>query len=155
MPLEEGVALVWDLPHVYEGLLTDATGDEQHPTLSWSVSAYICHVGDNLRIWAERLVGSARAGHMAVEPYDENQLAEARGYSSITLGSAMWSLSRSVEAWADAAGQCPRQGTVLVHPERGSLTLGDVVSANAHDAFHHGWDIERSLEAAAGRQRAR
>jgi hypothetical protein len=45
-------------------------------------------------------------------------------------------------------GQSRRQGTVVVHPERGPLTLGDVVGANAHDAFHHGWDIERILDPA-------
>jgi len=38
---------------------------------------------------------------------------------------------------------------VLVHPERGEQTVLDVVGSNAHDAYHHRWDIERSLEADA------
>ncbi|MGH9079717.1 MAG: DinB family protein [Acidimicrobiales bacterium] len=145
MTVPESVAVVSDIPREYAELLTDATGEERYPTLAWSASAYVCHVGDNLRIWAERLVGSVREGRVEVESYDEKALAEARGYGSIALVAAMWSLGRSVEAWVEAVGQGPRRGTVLVHPERGPLTLGDVVAANAHDAFHHGWDIERTL----------
>ena len=37
----------------------------------------------------------------------------------------------------------------LVHPERGEQTLIDVVRSNAHDAYHHGWDIKWSLQAGA------
>jgi len=34
---------------------------------------------------------------------------------------------------------------VLLHPERGDQTAIDVARTNAHDAFHHEWDIRRSL----------
>jgi hypothetical protein len=145
MTVPEAVAVVSAIPVAYARLLADATGEEQNPTLAWSVSAYVCHVGDNLRIWAERLVGSGRDGRVEVESYDEHALGEARGYGSIALGAVMWSLGRSVDAWVEAVGRSPRRGTVLVHPERGRLTLGDVVTANAHDAVHHGWDIQRTL----------
>ena len=47
--------------------------------------------------------------------------------------------------WQYAVGQTRRTGIILIHPERGGQSLSDVVLANAHDAFHHRWDIERSL----------
>jgi hypothetical protein len=34
----------------------------------------------------------------------------------------------------------------MIHPERGEISVRDVIRSNAHDATHHLWDIERSLE---------
>jgi hypothetical protein len=139
------ITIISRLPSGYARLLVGATGHEQHPGLDWSVSAYVSHVGDNLRIWAERLAGIAAGAPPVVGGYDENVLARARGYAAIPLQAAQWSLSRSVAGWQHAVGLSRRTGVVLVHPERGELSLPDVVVANAHDGFHHRWDIDRSL----------
>jgi hypothetical protein len=77
--------------------------------------------------------------------YDEMALAQARNYPSIPLSAALWSLGRSVDDWLDAVDRSGTTGVVLVHPERGGQTLAEVMGANAHDAEHHRWDIERSL----------
>jgi hypothetical protein len=146
---DQAVTLVSDAPRSYAARLDAATGDERHPALAWPVTAYVCHVSDNLRIWAERLVGSARGHDQSCGGYDENALAEARGYRSISLPAALWSLGRAVEAWEDAVAETSTRGAVLVHPDRGGLTRDDVVVANAHDCFHHRWDIERSLDSGA------
>jgi hypothetical protein len=50
-----------------------------------------------------------------------------------------------VAGWQQAVGLTRRTGIVLIHPERGGQSLADVVLSNAHDAFHHQRDIERSL----------
>ncbi len=142
------VTIISSLPSAYAHLLVGATGDEQHPDLDWSVSDYVCHVGDNLRIWAERLAGIAAGASPVVGGYDENDLARARGYSEIPLQAAQWSLSRSVAGWQQAVGLSRRTGMVLIHPVRGEQSLPDVVLANAHDGFHHQWDIDRSLRSA-------
>jgi hypothetical protein len=133
----------------YAALLRGATGRERHPDLAWSVSAYVCHVADNLRIWAERLAGIASGAGPRVAPYDESLLAEARQYGSIPLEAAMWSLGTAIVDWTEAVGRSARSGPVLVHPERGEQTLAEVVTSNAHDAAHHGWDIARTLTVAA------
>lgn len=148
--LDDAVAVVSEVAGDCATVLAGANGDEQHPGLSWSVSAYVCHVGDNLTIWAERLVGSAHGGRSHVEAYDENELAAARGYGSIALPAALWTLSRSAEGWKEAVDEGARLGVTIVHPERGRLTVADVAVSNAHDAFHHRWDIKRSLAAAPG-----
>ncbi len=102
-------------------------------------------MGDNLRIWAERLAGIAAGASRQVTGYDENDLGRARGYTTIPLQAAQWSLTRSMAGWQHAIGRTSRTGVVLIHPDRGELTFADVILANAHDAFHHRWDIERSL----------
>lgn len=145
----DAVSLVLGTPEAYRELLRGADGHERHPELSWSVVAYVCHVGDNLRIWAERLAGIARGAPRTVAAYDENLLARARAYEGVALKGAIWSLDGAVEDWNDAVGLASVNEVVLVHPELGEQTLLDVLRSNAHDAYHHQWDIRRSLQANA------
>jgi len=65
--LDESLAYIDGISDRYSALLAGANGTERHSDLSWSVGSYVCHVGDNLRIWAERLAGLAtelRAGQI-------------------------------------------------------------------------------------------
>ncbi len=91
------VSLVAGVPSVYSRLLADSSGNEQHPGLSWSVVEYVSHVADNLRIWAERLVGVVAGAPSGVGNYDEAELARARNYKLIPVPAALWSLTRSVD----------------------------------------------------------
>lgn len=142
---EAAIALVAAFPTELRGELLEADGWKCHPELDWPVVAYVCHVADNLRIWAERLAGIALSGNPSVAPYDENLLAAARRYNEVTLAGALWSLGRAVDDWSRAVELAGETGIVMVHPERGELALVDVVRATAHDAAHHRWDIERTL----------
>jgi hypothetical protein len=148
MGFDDALEYVLEVPKLYSDLLSGASGREQHPDLSWSAGSYVCHVADNLRIWAERLAGSA-GGVQAVAAYDENLLALARGYADVPLVASLWSLGRSADDYRDAVAQVVPGDTVLVHPERGEMFLVDVVRANAHDAFHHAWDLNRILAASS------
>ena len=107
----------------------------------------MCHVADNLRIWAERMAGVALGAGPAVGGYDQDALGRARGYEQVALPGALWSLSRAVPDWCVAVRLATACAAVLVHPERGPQTMLDVVRANAHDTFHHGTDIERCVAA--------
>lgn len=147
IPVNEAIDLVRRLPVTYAAVLAGATGKERHRDLSWSVGTYVCHVGDNLRIWAERLAGVAAGADRLVAAYDQDLLAKAKQYEEVTLASALWSLGRAIADWMAAIDQAGEADVVLQHPERGDLALADVVRSNAHDAFHHGWDIRRSVAA--------
>jgi hypothetical protein len=103
----------------------------------------VCHVTDNLRIWAERLVGAARGGVRAIAPYDASLLGRARSYESVALAGALWSLRDAAAAWMSAVQIAEAHDVVFDHPERGTQAVTDVVRSNAHDAHHHGWDIAR------------
>lgn len=143
--LDDALTLVRGIPATYEAALEGATGTERHSDLSWSVGAYVCHVADNLRIWAERLAGVAAGASPEVAAYDENELAAARRYEHIALQAAIWSLRRSVDDWLSAVGEARAAGVVLRHSERGELELLEVVRMVTHDAAHHLWDIRRTL----------
>jgi hypothetical protein len=125
--------------------LETTDGSQRHPDLAWSAGAYVCHVTDNLRIWAERLAGIALGADATITPYDADLLADARRYESIPLESALWSLRQAVRTWTDSVDLANHHMVVLNHPERGGQKVADVCLNNAHDAFHHGWDIERTL----------
>jgi len=145
--LEEAVSLVEASVDRYGALLADAVTSPWAPGLEWSAVAYVCHVADNLRIWAERTAGVALGAGNVVGGYDQDALGRARGYEQVSLPGALWSLSRAVPDWCAAVRLGTAHDVVLVHPERGEQTMLDVVRSNAHDAFHHGGDIERCVEA--------
>jgi hypothetical protein len=117
-------------------------GWREPPDLAWSVTGYVCHVTDNLRIWSERLMGSLPGSPTQVTGCDDNLLAEARRYIATPLHGARWSLRQSVDDWWQAVAVLDLQGTILMHPDRGPLRLNDVVHSNSHDSFHHRWDIQ-------------
>ena len=133
------------VPTAVADLLRGASGCERHPGLGWTVTGYVCHVTDNLRVWAERLAGAALGGESTIGLYDDNAMAAARGYGAIALPGALWSLRRATDDWLDAVSLASYAGVVLRHPERGELRVDDVVRSNVHDALHHVWDIRRSL----------
>jgi hypothetical protein len=147
----ETVDLVAALPAAYGGTIGDASGSERHPDLAWSVSAYVCHAADNLRIWAERLQGALRGRTNVVGSYDENRLAEVRGYEAIDVQAALWSLARAAHDWCVTVRESMDRAAIgrpvtLVHPERGQQKLVEIARANCHDATHHRWDIGRIVD---------
>ena len=139
-------ALVADMPRRYTEALAAVDGSVRHPELAWSVGAYVCHVADNLRIFAERLAGITRGAGPEVAAFDENQLAGARHYDAIPVEAALWSLERAAADWQGVVEQAFDRDVVMVHSERGEQAVLDVVRSNAHDAAHHLWDVQRSLQ---------
>ncbi|HXQ44748.1 MAG TPA: DinB family protein [Acidimicrobiales bacterium] len=147
---EQAVATVTAAHRELARSLPADAGQRRHPDLEWSVVAYVCHVSDNLRIWAERLAGLVGGDSRPVARYDPDLLAEARRYDGIALTAAVWSLDRSVRDWAEAVRQADEAGVILVHPDRGAQSVLDVARSNAHDAHHHCWDIFRTMEVTGG-----
>jgi hypothetical protein len=146
LPSSDARDLIAALPTTLSHDLARASGQERLPNLAWSITAYVAHVGDNLRIWAERVAGVTLGGSPAITSYDENQLAAARRYHELSLGGALWGLERAVDEWLDAIAMAP-EGLTMSHPERGVIDLVEVVCSNAHDAAHHLSDIRRTLGA--------
>lgn len=144
LDVSDAKAVIAGLPAQLADLLKDASGAERHPGLVWAVTAYVAHIGDNLRIWAERVAGITLGGSMAVASYDENLLATARAYQSLSLAGALWSLERATSDWLHAISMAAPD-LAMIHPQRGEVRVGDIVISNTHDAVHHVWDVRRSL----------
>jgi hypothetical protein len=144
---DEAVARLAGVPPRYREALAGSDGRARLPELAWSAGAYVCHVADNLRIWAERLAGAALGSTRPVALYDEDRLAAARSYGDVAVEGALWSLERAVDEWLVAAEMATETGAALTHAERGEIGLDDVVLTNLHDAVHHEWDIRRTVAA--------
>lgn len=139
------LGLVAGIPARYADLLAGTDGSQRHPGLGWTAGGYVCHVTDNLRIWAERLAGAALGGSRHVPGYDENLLGQARGYQLVPLAGALWSLQHAALDWQEAIDLALEREVVLLHAGRGEQRAADVARNNAHDAHHHAGDIRRSL----------
>ena len=146
---DEAMGLVAELSSQFRTLLHGCDGSERHPELGWSAGAYVCHVTDNLRIWAERLTGARLSGVLQVPGYDQDLLAQARHYDEVALSGAQWSLANAVELWLESVRAGLASHVVLNHATRGRMTTADVARANAHDGSHHVWDVQRIVDYAA------
>jgi hypothetical protein len=142
---KEAITSIREMPDVYAKRLADATGQERHPELAWTTAAYVSHVADNLRTWAERLAGGYLAGVFEVPSYDPDLLSQARNYNEMSLAGALWSLRWAVDSWVTAVESALASAVVLQHATRGAQRAEDVARNNAHDAHHHLWDIDRIL----------
>lgn len=132
----------------YLELLVGCDGRESVPSLAWDAGSYVCHVADNTRIWAERLAGASAGPAGPVASYDEVALAVARSYAGIALAGALWSLERAVGDWQAALALVGDRSLVVAHPDQGSLSVDDLARIVAHEALHHGLDLERIVWAA-------
>jgi hypothetical protein len=52
-------------------------------------------------------------------------------------------LEQAVQEWMVATRLALDADVVLRHATRGPHPVADVMRSNAHDAYHHGWDLER------------
>ncbi len=84
-----------------------------HPSGGWSVTEYVCHVGDNLRQWSERLQSALLCQQREVAGYDPDALATARGYTALPLAVAAWSSQLAATAWVEVAQRALRENVVL------------------------------------------
>lgn len=142
----EAVEVVSTIASQFSIHLASSDGSARSRDLAWGPVEYVCHVGDNLRAWAEGLAaGLVRTSPVPVPGYDPDLLAEAKRYGLITKEAAVWSLDRAATAWCEVVPEAIASGVTLWHARRGEQRASDVARNNAHDALHHVWDVRRIL----------
>jgi hypothetical protein len=145
-PPEAAISAVEELPDKFDAVLAGRTGAEQAPDASWSAKAYVFHVADNLRIFAERLEGVFAGAPTTLAAYDQDQLAAARDYEAMSVQSALWSVRTAVATWANAARASLARNDTFQHAERGALNAAEITRGPAHDALHHYVDVTRAVQ---------
>jgi hypothetical protein len=143
---DEAVTMVLGAADSYELIIGSAPGSLGHPDLGWTLGGYVCHVADNLHIWAQWLAGACLHGEVGVPGYEEEVLGTARYYVRVPVGGALWQLRQATRSWHESVEMARAGGVVLEHETRGPQSADDVVRSNAHDALHHGWDISRIID---------
>jgi hypothetical protein len=138
---EQAVVAVEALPSQFVALLDGRSGDERAPDATWSAKAYVFHVADNLRIFAERLEGVFGGAPTTLAAYDQDELAAARDYEAMSVQSALWSVRMATVTWAAATRHALTRPDTYFHAERGELTAAEITRGPAHDAVHHLWDV--------------
>jgi hypothetical protein len=116
---EQAIASVMGTPDSYARRIGSADGSLRHPDLDWNVGAYVCHVADNLHIWAQWLAGAALAGEASVPGYEERLLGDARFYVRVPVGGALWQLRQATRPWHEAVTVALAHDVVLAHESRG------------------------------------
>jgi hypothetical protein len=150
-PPETVIAAVEHLPDRFDAVLAGRTGTEraddgQPGEPSWSAKAYVFHVADNLRVFAERLEGVFAGAPTTLAAYDQDELAAARNYEAMSLESALWSVRDATESWVAAARRSLTRADVYLHAERGELTAAEITRGPGHDALHHYHDVTRAVQ---------
>jgi hypothetical protein len=111
----------------------------------WSPSAYVWHVGDLVRAWAERLHSLGTEPAAAWAGFDPDELARARHYDALPQASGPWALARTVDALEQSLEPLTTD-TPFTHPEWGRGTVADALRWVGHEAVHHELDVRRGLE---------
>ena len=88
IPTDEARHMIEQAPERYRELLAD--GSDIRPGAGWSPSAYVWHVADVTRAWAERLHTLAHAPGGGWAGFDPDVLASARNYADLPAVTAPW-----------------------------------------------------------------
>jgi hypothetical protein len=141
---EPALDVVERAPERFAELLAGADGTVAPAPGVWSPSAYVWHVSDLVRAWAERLHSLASDPQAAWAGFDPDELAQARHYDALPQVSGPWAVARSVDALRQSLGSLASE-TGFTHPEWGSGTVADALRWLAHEAVHHDLDVRRGL----------
>jgi hypothetical protein len=114
------------------------------PDAGWSPSAYVWHVGDVVRAWAERLHALGADPTARWAGFDPDELARARIYGDLPAVTAAWALDQATQALTAALEPLDVVAT-FTHPEWGEGTVADALRWLAHEAVHHELDVRRGL----------
>lgn len=142
---EAGRQIVSEAPARLRVLLADRTGKEGCADLQWNAAAYVVHLADVLRIWADRVAAAALGNSDPIVPYDEGELSVVRGYRRLPLVGGLWALERAVGDGIAAEQVADLAGATLNHPEQGSLGVDEVRRIMAHEIEHHTTDLVNIL----------
>ncbi len=101
---------------------------------------YVWHLVDVLRIGTERLLTMTLDRGLGIPCWDENALAEARRYASLSPVVGLEVLRRATNEWLEITVQTPEDAAVD-HSKFGLLRPIDIIHRNTHEIVHHAHDI--------------
>lgn len=149
-PFDEARSIISNAPGRYRDRIGDRFEDARTTSTgaTWSPSAYVWHCADILGIWAERLKALADDPESPFVGFDQDDLAEVRGYQKLSPVAGLWAFERRVADWNEVlSAHDPKDE--LDHPDLGPWTIEGIVVWLAHECRHHEVDIERGLDKAS------
>lgn len=138
----EAVALVASGPQRIERTLEGRNGMARVADGSWNATAYVWHLADLARSWAERWVQIEHEPGSLLVGFDPDELASSRGYRSLPTEPGLWALRTSVAQLVDTTGRVGFD-TVFEHGDWGTGTVRDAMIWLGHEFHHHEQDIAK------------
>ena len=147
--LESARALVDAAPSRYATLLRDTPHARRKPNpQTWSPSAYAWHLGEWLRIQAERVYAVMHDPLWDFDnwvPLDPDELDAVFHYDRLSVEGGLFALRQSAD-WFLAATEELDPARSFEHRTLGlRLTVLDLIRLVSHEVPHHELDIRRGL----------
>jgi hypothetical protein len=141
MPATRALEMIQLSPARYAELLAGRDGMAPAADGGWNATAYLWHLTDLARCWAERWVQVRSAPGSVLVPWDPDVLADARNYRKLPTAPALWALDDSVAAFSE---QCARVDfdAGFEHGDWGRGTVADGIRWLAHEFVHHQLDVD-------------
>ena len=139
-PPETALGLVADAPARYAALLAGRDGMAAPDDGGWNATAYVWHLVDLARSWAERWAQIEAAPGSRLVGWDPDVLAEARGYRRLATAAALWALPEAVDAFVRATRRVGLDAR-FDHADWGAGCVADAVVWLAHEFTHHQLDV--------------
>lgn len=128
-------------PDRYIELLADRDGMAPAADGGWNATAYVWHLTDLARSWAERWVQVRTDPGSLLVGWDPDELAEARGYRALPTAPATWAMRDAVSAFL---GRCDEVdlGASFEHGDWGRGSVADGIRWLGHEFTHHQLDVD-------------
>ena len=138
---EDSLAAITGAPARYAELLADRNGLAPAADGGWNATAYLWHLTDLARSWAERWVQVRASPGSLLVGWDPDVLAEARNYRALPTTAALWALDDAVSSFVD---QCRATDVNLPfqHGEWGRGSVADAIRWLGHEFVHHEGDVD-------------
>lgn len=138
---DAALALIAAGPTQYAALLSGRDGMAGPADGGWNATAYVWHLTDLARSWAERWVQVREAPGSVLVGWDPDVLAEARNYRALPTSAALWALADSVGSFTEQSDETP-YATAFEHGDWGSGTVADGIRWLGHEFHHHLLDVD-------------
>jgi len=140
--IEPGAALaaIASSPDRFDAAMSGRDGMAPQVDGSWNATAYVWHLTDLARSWAERWVQIRDSPGALLVGWDPDELAEVRGYRSLPTSAGLWALRSAVGTLVDVTAGVTFE-TPFEHGDWGTGDVGDGLRWLGHEFHHHEMDV--------------
>lgn len=140
LDFDDTVRVIRDAPGQIAGRLDGRDGMVAQVDASWNATAYVWHLTDLARAWAERWIQISNEPGSELIGFDPDELAAARNYRKLPTEPGLWALREAVRMLLDATALLSEDAEFL-HGDWGPGTVADAMRWLAHEFHHHELDI--------------
>lgn len=127
-------------PDRFEAALAGRDGMVVPADGSWNATAYVWHLTDLARSWAERWAQISEAPGSLLVGWDPDELAAVRSYTSLPTAAGLWALRSAVGIFVDVTATVTFD-TAFEHGDWGMGDVGDGLRWLGHEFHHHEQDV--------------